>query len=460
MDKKLDEFIIGLLNVVDYKKITKNNPRILTVENPINSTEVKVVCSVEEPGLLLLPMNGVWLCLDQTSNNFKKVFRITSELSTASSHSTWAPIHAYLELFELAQRNRYGMVSGEGPAGEPGPAGPQGMRGPQGERGSTGMTGPLGDTGPAGTPGYRGPEGPVGPSGLDGVNGADSTVIGPMGPRGFNGAKGDDGERGTKGENSTVLGPRGPQGIQGPTGPRGYPGDNGLQGITGTPGTQGQLGFPGMPGRDGRNGTDGIAQSAELLFYLDHRHTVSITNDQAISLISGAIPGVNAKSTNNYSAEFDQHQHDVLVTYLNGEFVFGAKGDHLHATLPTNKGNTGKNAQNIYDIHGFSNDVITSNQVLLGHVCARPIRLEINMQGSKAKAMISGSDIYVLSVQLNSIEIATITFNGSDAGNFEMVNQIDLIKGDVIEVVAPSIPNTNFEKIYVTVSATLLDNPS
>ena len=238
MEQTLQTLADALEHIADLRGMDPLNPVILRQEHPARNSFITIACSIREPSFKILPVNGRWLNLDPTSENFKKFFRLT-ELSPAINlvnrgvwsseevynygdmvndpgtdhwffsrinsngvtiytpnaweyvdplnpnvrNAVWEEITSYVDLMS-------GYETYSGTAGAPGVTG---APGPTGLRGPTGPTGATGEQGPQGVQGIQGlvgPTGPTGPTGPQGIQGAASTVPGPTGPTGPQGPTG------------------------------------------------------------------------------------------------------------------------------------------------------------------------------------------------------------------------------------------------------------------------------
>jgi hypothetical protein len=152
MELRLQKFIEGCAAIADSRNIGNLNPVVLQIDQPNLSTKFVVICSLEEPSNLGMPMNVVWVNLNPTSSDYQKAFKLTSLDPQGGRNLGWTELFTYLEVFSIQQ-----YYDHRGPTG---PLGPQGLEGPPGPFG-VGPTGPLGPTGPQGIAGPLGPTGPA-----------------------------------------------------------------------------------------------------------------------------------------------------------------------------------------------------------------------------------------------------------------------------------------------------------
>ena len=82
MEQTLQTLADALEHIADLRGMDPLNPVILRQEHPARNSFITIACSIREPSFKILPVNGRWLNLDPTSENFKKFFRLT-ELSPA-----------------------------------------------------------------------------------------------------------------------------------------------------------------------------------------------------------------------------------------------------------------------------------------------------------------------------------------------------------------------------------------
>lgn len=236
----INEFAQHIESIADIRNLDDLNPVEVRLGHPVTGMSFIVIASVREPKSLLIPINGIWVCCDPNSGNYRKVFRLVSFSPSTDFNATWAeetlvpPIFEYPQSYSLP-RGDPGPTGPTGPIGVPGPVGPKGDVGVTGPVGPAGTQGPTGPIGPQGVRGLVGPTGPAGPTGLTGPTGPASTVPGPAGPTGPAGSVGPRGDPGIQG----LVGPTGPAGLTGPAGPTGSPGTPGVQGIQGIAGPTG-----------------------------------------------------------------------------------------------------------------------------------------------------------------------------------------------------------------------------
>ena len=249
MEQTLQTLADALEHIADLRGMDPLNPVILRQEHPARNSFITIACSIREPSFKILPVNGRWLNLDPTSENFKKFFRLT-ELSPAINlvnrgvwsseevynygdmvndpgtdhwffsrinsngvtihtpgaweyvdplnpnvrNAVWEEITSYVDLMS-------GYETYSGTVGAPGATGARGPTGSVGPAGPTGATGARGPQGVQGIQGLVGPTGLSGPTGATGPTGAASTVPGPTGPTG---------PQGPEGPASTAIGTTGP----------------------------------------------------------------------------------------------------------------------------------------------------------------------------------------------------------------------------------------------------------
>ena len=254
MEQTLQTLADALEHIADLRGMDPLNPVILRQEHPARNSFITIACSIREPSFKILPVNGRWLNLDPTSENFKKFFRLT-ELSPAINlvnrgvwsseevynygdmvndpgtdhwffsrinsngvtihtpgaweyvdplnpnvrNAVWEEITSYVDLMS-------GYETYSGTVGAPGATGARGPTGSVGPAGPTGATGARGPQGVQGIQGLVGPTGLSGPTGATGPTGAASTVLGPTGPTGLQGPTGTTGPTGPAGTATVTYG--------------------------------------------------------------------------------------------------------------------------------------------------------------------------------------------------------------------------------------------------------------
>lgn len=223
MEQTLQTLADALEHIADLRGMDPLNPVILRQEHPARNSFITIACSIREPSFKILPVNGRWLNLDPTSENFKKFFRLT-ELSPAINlvnrgvwsseevynygdmvndpgtdhwffsrinsngvtihtpgaweyvdplnpnvrNAVWEEITSYVDLMS-GYETYSGTAGAPGATGAPGPTGATGPQGPTGATGEQGPQGVQGIQGLVGPTGLRGPTGATGPAGINGT---------------------------------------------------------------------------------------------------------------------------------------------------------------------------------------------------------------------------------------------------------------------------------------------------
>ena len=80
MEQTLQTLADALEHIADLRGMDPLNPVILRQEHPARNSFITIACSIREPSFKILPVNGRWLNLDPTSENFKKFFRLTERV--------------------------------------------------------------------------------------------------------------------------------------------------------------------------------------------------------------------------------------------------------------------------------------------------------------------------------------------------------------------------------------------
>jgi hypothetical protein len=107
-----------------------------------------------------------------------------------------------------------------------------------------------------------------------------------------------------------------------------------------------------------------------------------------------------------------------------------------------------------YDMFGGSTR-INSNDIIFKFVCVRKFSLLNNVDGSMAIIDELTTSPFVVSLQKNGYQFATITFNSnSQAGVFEGI-PVSFEIGDILSVVAPVLYESTNSGIWFTISGVL-----
>ncbi len=303
MEQTLQSVADSLAHIADLRGLDPRNPIYIRLEHPSRNSFITIACSVLEPSIQVLPINGRWLNLDSAGANYKKFYRLVSASPAVNllDRGVWNPAVAYsindkvtdpvsgLAFFSKANNNT------DSPNGSPNweyvdPLNPiirngvweeitdyvDLMTGFEFLSGITaGPPGPTGPTGPAST--VPGPTGPTGPA---------STV---PGPRGSTGPTGPRGPTGPTGPASTISGPRG---STGPTGPTGATGPSGSASFgTATPSSPTVSGTPGTAATASRSDhahpqQTTISGNAGTATKLVAARTFSLTGDVTAAAVS------------------------------------------------------------------------------------------------------------------------------------------------------------------------------
>ena len=198
MEQTLQTLADALEHIADLRGMDPLNPVILRQEHPARNSFITIACSIREPSFKILPVNGRWLNLDPTSENFKKFFRLT-ELSPAINlvnRGVWSSeeVYNYGDMVNdpgtdhwffsrinsnevtIYTPNAWEYVDPLNPnvrnavweeitsyvdlmSGYETYSGTVGAPGATGARGPTGSVGPAGPTGATGAPGPQGVQG-------------------------------------------------------------------------------------------------------------------------------------------------------------------------------------------------------------------------------------------------------------------------------------------------------------
>jgi hypothetical protein len=305
-----------------------------------------------------------------------------------------------------------GTADNTGATGSTGPTGASGTPGSATNTGATGYTGP---TGPTGTPGTATNTGATGPGGLTGPTG-----VGGTGPTGSTGSPGSSENTGATGSTG-YTGPTGSTGSPGTADNTGATGPTGYTGPTGTPGTATNTGATGQTGYTGPTGTPGTATN---------------TGATGPTGASGAGPTGPTGSGNLGNVEITAATNNELLAF-------------------NYSSNTWVNTPAIYDVGITIGGGTLSNEILLQHVLPVAIQIPIGATGSYAIANTAAASSTVFNMNKNGSSIGSITWAPSaTTASFSFASAISFSAADILQIVAPSVPDSALANIGITIAAT------
>ncbi len=139
MELRLSKFIKALEKITDIHNQDYSNPGVLNIPHPariegdetqtgLSALNFRMAVSRVEPANIGLPINGIWICMQQNSLYYRQALKLKDSKSPSESDVsgrildgnyslTWVVVKHYSDLFSEAQH------------GGQGPEGPQGRKG-------------------------------------------------------------------------------------------------------------------------------------------------------------------------------------------------------------------------------------------------------------------------------------------------------------------------------------------
>lgn len=87
IDSELRKYADALISVTDYKELA--TPLLFRRSSPVLGLSYTIVVAPAEPVNQILPLNVLWLCMDESSEHYKKFLQRTSKTPTAPYQNTW-----------------------------------------------------------------------------------------------------------------------------------------------------------------------------------------------------------------------------------------------------------------------------------------------------------------------------------------------------------------------------------
>lgn len=149
----LADFIRSIEILSDVRNLDEFNPVQVIKTHPVSGVKFTVLGSIRPPTSLLVPLYGLWVNLDSTSSDYRKLYRVMSfDVNGVPSYEqvlSYSDIYTYEQEYVLPT-GIPGPAGADGADGATGPAGPQGIQGIQGVQGEQGIQGIQGEQGPPG----------------------------------------------------------------------------------------------------------------------------------------------------------------------------------------------------------------------------------------------------------------------------------------------------------------------
>lgn len=99
MELRLQRFIQAQEVTSSIAEMDSNNPIVLRHSHVTKGTVTVVVCAIDEPRTLILPLNVTWICFDPNSNYYRQALRRVSKDTSAEFEHTWELIDTYAQVF-------------------------------------------------------------------------------------------------------------------------------------------------------------------------------------------------------------------------------------------------------------------------------------------------------------------------------------------------------------------------
>jgi hypothetical protein len=102
MELRLEQLIGDLERVSNVRNLDTNNPIVLRFSHPTNATVHVIVCALEEPDNLILPLNVTWFNFDPQSSFYRTALRrLNKDVDpvNAGLDNTWELVETWDEVF-------------------------------------------------------------------------------------------------------------------------------------------------------------------------------------------------------------------------------------------------------------------------------------------------------------------------------------------------------------------------
>lgn len=135
-------------------------------------------------------------------------------------------------------------------------------------------------------------------------------------------------------------------------------------------------------------------------------------------------------------------QSSVSKQYLEDQLVNKADVSYVNSVLSSGS---------IYDIAVYYVGSPTSLTSILKIALARALKLPVGLTGSVALAAVAATTTTIFTIKKNSTVIGTITFaSGSDTGVISFTSEVSFAVGNVLEILAPELPDDTLSDITIT----------
>lgn len=99
MELRLQQFIESVQIVSDIDNLNAESPVVLRFYEPDQDITVSVVCSIEEPTNMIIPLNAIWIVFDKESPYYKQALQRTSKNPSSGFAFTWKRLYFYDHVF-------------------------------------------------------------------------------------------------------------------------------------------------------------------------------------------------------------------------------------------------------------------------------------------------------------------------------------------------------------------------
>jgi hypothetical protein len=100
MELKLEKLIDNLVSISNVQDMDVSNSIVVRMSNTLAAKISVVVCSINEPLNMILPLNVSWLNLDPASHYYKKILVRSSKTASAEFSNTWAEVLYYADVMK------------------------------------------------------------------------------------------------------------------------------------------------------------------------------------------------------------------------------------------------------------------------------------------------------------------------------------------------------------------------
>lgn len=272
-----------------------------------------------------------------------------------------------------------------------------------------------------------------------------------------------------------IPGADGAQGPAGPQGPQGIPGERGIDGIIGVdglPGAPGADGAPGAPGPKGDKGDTGLSFTIKRTYASVAALEADVT---PAGIANGEFAIIDTGDVNNVDNAkvylFDGTSYTYITDLSGTAGLKGDKGDTGDTGpagpqgLPGVEGPVGPaGAQGVqgidgvssYDIGLYYNGSLPTSAKVMRFKTPRLLHCLIGLPGSTAICGTNSTATTVLTVRKNGVAVGTLTFIVNNPnGTFNFPDNVDFAIGDIIEIIAPVVPDPTLADIAITLVPSL-----